>query len=223
MKKLKPNGQRAKNAITLIWIVLTLEIISLISEYFQYGLLQNAQNGIEISIEVADANDMRQRIIGILYLIALIVSAVTFIQWFRRAYYNLQLKTNHLTYSDGLAAGSWFIPIICFYRPYQIMKELYHETKSLLMKNKINFSQVFNNSSLGLWWTLWVINNLLGHFIFRYPTDTIDQLTEVTVASMISNIIGIPLALLAIKIVKNYSIIEPLLTNIDNYHETTNR
>lgn len=47
MGKLKPNGQRAKNAITLIWIVLALEIVSLISGYFQYDLLQTAANSGE--------------------------------------------------------------------------------------------------------------------------------------------------------------------------------
>ncbi len=43
MKNLKPNGQRAKNAITLIRIVLAIEIASLISGYFQYNLLQSVE------------------------------------------------------------------------------------------------------------------------------------------------------------------------------------
>ena len=86
MENLKPNGQRAKYVITLIWIVLALEIVSLISGYFQYDLLQTAANGGEISAETATANDTREQIIGIVYLIAYIISAVTFIQWFRRAF-----------------------------------------------------------------------------------------------------------------------------------------
>ena len=134
MENLKPNGQRAKNAITLIWIVLVLEIVLLISGYFQYDLLQTAANGSEISIETATANDTREQIIGIIFLIAYIISAVTFIQWFRRAYYNLHLKVNHLSRTEGWAAGSWFVPIVSLYRPYHIMKELYQETRELLVK-----------------------------------------------------------------------------------------
>jgi hypothetical protein len=225
MEELRPNEQRAKNAITLIWIVLALEIISLISGYFQYELLQNAANGADISTETANANDTREQIIGILYMIAMIISAVTFIQWFRRAYYNLHLKVNYLSHSEGWAAGSWFVPIVSLYRPYQIMKELYQETKELLTKKEISFNQNFTTNSLGLWWTLWIIDNFLGQFVFRYSmkADTIDELTISTVASMISNIVGIPLAFLAIKVIKDYSSVEPLLREIKADDETTNR
>lgn len=48
MNEIKPNGQRAKVAIILIWIMLVLEVISLISGYLQYNLLQIAVNGGEI-------------------------------------------------------------------------------------------------------------------------------------------------------------------------------
>ena len=198
MENLKPNGQRAKNAITLIWIVLALEIVSLISGYFQYDLLQTAANGGEISTETANANDTREQIIGIVYLIAFVISAVTFIQWFRRAYFNLHLRVNHLSQTEGWAAGSWFVPIVSLYRPYQIMKELYQETKALLTKNGLNNENI-STSSLGWWWTLWVISSFLGQFVFRYSmkAESIDELTISTVASMIENVVGIPLAPLA--------------------------
>ena len=150
MENLKPNGQRAKNAITLIWIVLALEIISLISGYFQYDLLQTVANGGEISTETATANETREQMIGIIYLIAYIISAITFIQWFRRAYFNLHLKVNHLSHTEGWAAGSWFVPIISLYRPYQIMKEIYQETKELLIEKGIDFKQSFSTSALVL-------------------------------------------------------------------------
>ena len=45
MESLRPNEQRAKNAIFWIWIVLALEIVNLISSYMQYDLLQTVANG----------------------------------------------------------------------------------------------------------------------------------------------------------------------------------
>ena len=223
MENLKPNGQRAKNAITLIWIVLALEIISLISGYFQYDLLQTVANGGEISTETATANDTREQMIGIIYLIAYIISAITFIQWFRRAYFNLHLKVNHLSQTEGWAAGSWFVPIISLYRPYQIMKEIYQETKELLIKKGIDFKQSFSTSALGWWWTLWIINNIIGQFVFRYSMKaaSIDELTTSTVVSMIGNIIGIPLALITVKVIRDYSNVEPMLIEIKDEEETT--
>ncbi len=223
MENLRPNEQRAKNAITLIWIVLALEIISLISGYFQYDLLQTVAKGGEISNETATANDTREQLIGVIYMIVYIISAVTFIKWFRRAYFNLHQRVNHLSQTEGWAAGSWFVPIVSLYRPYQIMKELYQETKELLVKNGLGVNENFTTNSLGWWWTLWIINNFIGQFVTRYSlkAESIDELTTSTIASMFSNIIGIPLALITVKVIKDYSNVEPLLNEIREDEETT--
>ncbi len=216
MENLRPNQQRAKNAITLIWIILVLEIISFISGYFQYDLLQTIANGDEVSMEVAAASDTRVQIVSIIYLIAAIISAVTFIQWFRRAYFNLHKKVTHLSHTEGWAAGSWFVPIVNLYRPYQIMKELYQETKELLVRKEINVNSNFTTNSLGWWWALWIISGIIAQFALRYSlrAESADELIITTIADMITNIIGIPLALITIKIIKDYSNIEPLLMEI---------
>jgi hypothetical protein len=216
MEDLRPNNQRAKYAIMLIWIVLTIDIMSLISSFFQYNLIQTVVNGGFISTEEANANDTREQIIGVIYMIVYIISAVTFIQWFRRAYFNLHLRANELSQSEGWAAGSWFVPFVNLYRPYQIMKELFYETKSLLMQNGISINDNFTSSSLGLWWTLWVTNNIVGNIVFKHSlkAESIDELTLSTIGSMIVNVIGIPLAIVTIRIIKDYSRVEPLLIEI---------
>lgn len=221
MENLKPNGQRAKIAIMLIWIVLTVEIISLLSDYLQYDLLQTVANGGQISTETATDNDLRQRIIAMIYLAVFIISGITFIRWFRRAYYNLHLKAESLSFTEGWAAGCWFVPIICLYRPNQIMKELYLETQSLLSQKNENYAQNLTTHSIVWWWALWIISSLLGQFIFRYSlnAETIDELTVTTIASIIASIIGIPLAIITVKVIKDYSEIEPLLYELKDGEE----
>lgn len=214
MEELKPNGQRAKNAITLIWIVLVLEVASLISGYFQYNLLQSVLNGGEVTIEEANANDTREQLISIVYLIVYIISAITFIQWFRRAYSNLHLKVSSLSFTEGWAAGGWFVPILNLFRPFQIMKELYNETRNLLLEKGFSNYEIISTKFLGWWWALWIINNLIGQFVFRYSigAESLDSLMVTSIAGMVSNAVGIPLALVAIKVIKDYSSVEPLLT-----------
>lgn len=213
MEELRPNEQRAKNAMLLIWIVLSINIVSLISNFLQYNLLHTVANGGFITPDEANANDSTQQIILIIYLIFFIISGVTFIQWFRRAYYNLHLKVDNLSHSEGWAAGCWFVPIISLYRPLQIMKELYNDTDFYLSKKGINIGKNFTTGALTLWWTLWIINNVLGQIIYRYTSDatSIDQLTTSTILNIIDKVIEIPLALITIKIIKDYSQIEPLL------------
>ncbi len=213
MNTLRANEQRARNAINVLWIVLAMECIALISGYFQYDLLQTVSNGGEISIEEANANDLREQFIGGITLIVFIISIVTFIMWFRRAYYNLHQKVSYLLYTEGWAAGCWFVPIISLFRPYQIMKELYQETKVLFEKKGIDITRYPSTSFLGIWWTLWIVSNLLGQFVFRYSlrAETLDELTTLTVAGIISNVIGIPLAYITAKVIGDYAKVEPLL------------
>jgi hypothetical protein len=213
MNTLKPNQQRAKIVLTFIWLVLAFEIISLISDYFQFLLLQNAAEGKHVSLEMANANDNRQQVIAIVYVIVYIISGITFILWFRRAYFNLHIKKNNLSYTDGWAAGCWFVPILNFYKPYQIMKELYRETDNLLSTKYVNDAEHLKTSTLGWWWALFLISGLIGRIAFNYSlhTDTVDKLIGSTVASMLSSIVSIPLALITIKVIKDYSNIEPLL------------
>jgi hypothetical protein len=210
MENLKPNDKRAKNAIILIWIMLALDIISFISGYFQYNLLESASKGIEISIETANANDLREQIIGITNLIVFFISAITFILWFRRAYYNLHLKSSFLTYKEEWAVYAWFLPFINLYRPFKIMKELYHETKRLLSRQGYGLDIKASSFTLGIWWTLWLTNNFIGQFILRYSqeSDTVDQIITTTIASMVGNIVGVFLSLITIKVISDYSKLE---------------
>jgi hypothetical protein len=212
MKTLKPNGQRAKNAIILIWIILVLDVLSLISGYFQYDLLSTVANGGFISPVQATFNDLREQIIAILYLLASIVSAITFIQWFRRAYFNLHLHVEYLLHPEGWAAGSWFVPIVSFYRPYQIMKELYEESIELLEKRGIHIPNISMNY-ISVWWAFWILSSIFGQIILRITlkSNTVDDYIFTTICSMIQNIVNIPLALLAIQVIKNYAKLEPHL------------
>ncbi|MDD5149344.1 MAG: DUF4328 domain-containing protein [Flavobacterium sp.] len=216
MQNLKPNEQRSQNAIILIWIALAMNCISLVSSYFQYDLLQTAANGGEISIEYATSNDNREQAIGIIQIIVFVVSAITFIQWFRRAYFNLHLRVNHLSETEGWAAGCWFVPIINLFRPYQIMKELFQETHLFLKRNDVHTTEHFSMPSLSLWWTFWIIDWFVGRFVFKYSmkAETIDELTTSTIAEMVSNGIGIVLAIITINIITEYSKLEPLMHKV---------
>ena len=221
IEPLRPNSQRAKIAIMLIWIVLAIEIISILSDYLQYDLLQTVANGEPISTETATSNDLRQKIIAITYLVAYVISGFTFIQWFRRAYYNLHLKAETLSFTEGWAAGCWFVPIISLYRPQQIMKELYEETLSLFRKKDPDTAVQLPTGYIGWWWTLWLIASFLGQFVFRYSlkAESLEAITTATIASIVASIIGIPLAICSVKIIKDYAAIELLLGNLHDTQE----
>uniref|UniRef100_UPI00404AE09F DUF4328 domain-containing protein n=1 Tax=Flavobacterium sp. TaxID=239 RepID=UPI00404AE09F len=222
MVNLRPNEERAKNAITMLWIMLIMEIVSMISSGFQYDLLQVIENNGDYSFAQVEANDLREQIIAILYLVLHVISIITFIQWFRRAYFNLHTRVNHLNHAEGWAAGSWFVPIIGLYRPYHIMVELYEETKIFLTKNNIRINQEFSTKAVSWWWTLWIISNFFSQIVFRYSNgaEEIDELRISTFLSIVINIISIPLTFVTIKVVRDYAEVEPLLNKVqDDFYD----
>lgn len=217
MDQIKPNDKRAKIALLLIFILLILEVVLLVLWYFQYDLVQSAIKGEEISSEAAEVSDSIINIISILYTILFIVSAVTFLRWFVRAYQNLELFAKELLYNQKQALWAWFIPIMNLFRPYEIMRELYKETNKLLVKYEpTNAEKIATDNYLSLWWGLWIISNIVGNILLRFPfeTTTLEGLTKFILVNIVSNLIGIPLCIVAAKIIKDYSSMETLLKKI---------
>ena len=213
MNKLRPNAQRAQTAILLVYIVMSLEIVSLISGYFQHNLLKSLSAGEYVSDAAASANDLRESMVGFISIIALVISGVTFIQWFRRAYFNLHQKLDYLANSEGWAAGAWFVPFVNLYKPFQIMRELYLETKEYLSNRGVVFQEAFTTNTLGVWWALWIMSSLVSQVVFRLSMDaeTVEEFITSTKVSMLGNVLGIPLALITVKVIKDYSKLEVLL------------
>lgn len=218
MNYIRPNQQRAKNAITLIWIVLVVEFVSFISSYFQYDLLQSVAHGNFVSLEEANANDTRELWMGIITIVSFLISAITFLSWFRRAYSNLGIKYGNLSNSDGWVIGSWFIPIISLYQPYEMMKELYEKTKKLLVGRHLIAEKNLATKHLGWWWGLWIISSIFGQVLFRLSLRAVslNELINITLAQMLLFIVDIPLAFLAVHVIREYAKVEHLLTEVED-------
>ena len=205
-KMLRPNEARAKYAIVMLFVILFLDVVSGYSSYLQLGLLNDLNEGIFVPDDVLTTNDLRERIIGVLYSIAMLVSAVFFIQWFRRAYYNLQVRTGNCEHGEGWAAGSWFVPIISLFRPLHIMKEMDTKTSRLIGSTTGKVVET-NGVVIGFWWALWILNNYLGNYVLKmaFREETIENYISSTTVEMINSFVGVPLALLAYFVVRNYA------------------
>ena len=219
----RPNGERARIAVILLCVVIVVELVVLVSDYLQYNLLNEILLG-DFAMEEAESSDRRQQIVGIISIVVFVASGVTFINWFRRAYYNLHVKFSHLGFQEQHALWSWFIPILSLFRPYRIMKEIYYRTELHLSKNAAYGASGLTHSVVGWWWTLWIVNNLVGQFVFRtaMSAETSEEFINNTIASMVSSLIGIASALLAIQMIRDYAAVEPLLAIPDEEPEAEN-
>ena len=93
------------------------------------------------------------------------------------------------------------------------MKKLYEETKKYI-NDSYNSAQVdLNTKLLGLWWTLWILNGIIGQIIYRLSknADTLPELITTTTLDIINGVIAVGLGIVTIRVIKDYSNIEGLL------------
>lgn len=211
---LRPNYDRAKTAILLIYIMMGLQILFAFSHYLQYELLGNLEKGI-VEYDDAESNDTRQQFIAIIIVVMSIVSAVTFIQWFRRAYFNLHSLSNGLKYSEGWAAGAWFVPILNLFRPYQIMRELFDESSRVISEKMGGFQPKPYLLNINLWWGLWIFSNVMSNIAFRLMpgTGSIEDLKTETLFGIFTALLEVPLAIITIRVIKQYMAHEEMLND----------
>ncbi|GAB4513932.1 MAG: hypothetical protein Tsb004_21540 [Allomuricauda sp.] len=212
---IRPNTNRALWAQYLIWAILGFSLFSLLSSYLQYDLLLKVQEGFYVSEHELTNNDLREGVVGIITIVLYVTSVILFIRWFRRAYYNLNSRGN-TTYDEGWAAGSWFVPIINLFRPYQIMKEIDDENCRLIEKHS---QKPISKSSIliGFWWAAWIIGGILGRYIFKsgLNAETLEELMASTQADMLGIVFDVPLSLLAIFTIREISKKEDLLFQLE--------
>ncbi|MDP4206262.1 MAG: DUF4328 domain-containing protein, partial [Bacteroidota bacterium] len=123
---IRRNDRRAKSTILFLWIIFSLSIFLLIFELQYHKHLRSAiETGEGLTSNQLMLSEMLVYGFTLLVHITELVLGILFISWFRRLYYNLHLIFNQLSYKEGWAAGCWFVPVLCFFRPYVIMKEIW--------------------------------------------------------------------------------------------------
>lgn len=229
MGELRPNARRASNAILMIWITMSVSVISLLSYIIQYDMLLQMRDGAFFSSDELDFNDVRVGFILFLYLIVYFISGITFIKWFRRAYYNLHQRMSNLSHSEEWAAIGWFVPILNFFRPYTIMVELFRETKKLLDFRQVRMPNDLNRDVVGWWWALWILSGILTYTTKDAGTledvsreiTTVQNMLDSTIMEIIVAALEIPLAIITVKMIKKYAAVEPLLNEADGVGPTS--
>jgi len=199
--ELRNNSERAQWILVIFYMMLGFTAIVLYSDYMQYQLLQN-----DFTSEEADANDSRQQIVAIIELVIYLLAVVFFIMWFRRAYYNLHQTNAKLEFTEGWAAGAWFVPFINIVRPYQIMKEIWVKTQEESGQAILEPSTAL----VGWWWATLMIGGMVTRGVSKLAenADTVEKLETSTIATIAAELINIPSLLIVILLIKKVSSFE---------------
>lgn len=209
MEPLKSNEKRGKAAMILIGIITAICTVLVIASGIDiYSLIQHSQ-GLEMSEFAISVSDSMLLIGWYSFFTAYIISAITFILWFQRAYYNLAILTGNTEYDNGWAIGSWFIPIANLFIPYKIMKELYEKTDQYLL---ISEDEDYTENRLtikyiGWWWALWIISNVSFRIIDNGMSmvQALDAIIICRMLYIISILLFIILGFITIIVIQDYA------------------
>jgi hypothetical protein len=194
----KPNQERARYAVILMYAIVACHALGAIASLFNRNLDFDSKYYNLITAGIG--------LLAIIQLIIYVLTIIFFIMWFRRAYNNLHLMgSRHLEFSEGWAAGSWFVPFVNLGRPYKIMKDIWNETQ-LLGRNPSEGFQAEDGGIVGWWWAMWIIGNIISNISFRMQMGSIpvDSSTS-NIASLLSDLSSVAAGLLVIRIIRKIS------------------
>ncbi len=112
---------------TLLLIGFVLSLLHFVSALMQYNLLSHRP----YTHAAAVANDERQRLISVGYLLIYFTKTGFFLRWIYLAQRNLpELGARSLVATPGWAAGSFFIPFVNLWAPFAAMRQLVKASRS---------------------------------------------------------------------------------------------
>ena len=208
---LRPNRERGRAAMYCMVLMLLLMLPAALIQGMLARTMLLIMYADHIPVAALSAGILAQLALSFLLIVVSICNMVLFFMWFRRAYYNLRLIKGKTRYAVGWAVGAWFIPVVHLFMPYQIMNELFRDTKQLLLDANLSNVAKLPKNWVGLWWTLSISYIIATVVLQLLPYFTILPTTMVIYSNYIQVAVGCVITCLMIKIIYDYAKMEKLL------------
>jgi hypothetical protein len=187
-------------AMILLPLVCVIELVVTLQEWRAAGLIVDVRNGAVSS--AADLEDAASALTSgsVLTLGVLLAAGIVFLVWLWRARVNAERLAGRQSQrrGRGWTIGGWFCPVVNFWYPYQVVRDIYAASSP---------RQPVRTVVVRLWWTMWMVNVIIGDVLVR-STNSADLAQELrTRASLetLSLVFEIAAAALAIIIVRRVS------------------
>ncbi|MDJ1485110.1 DUF4328 domain-containing protein [Cytophagaceae bacterium YF14B1] len=187
------NSDRARHVVLFFWVYLGIIVAATGADCLQLWIISKWEAGKEVNPTFRNIHYWLYLLLNLSISATFVATIIVFIQWFRRAYHNLQRGGNYIMNSESAALWHWFIPIANLFWPYKIMKEIWYETQGTYT------SDLKSHGILRVWWILFIISN------FRFEVQTngkAENLIRNNIIDIARDIITIPAILVTIYVVK---------------------
>lgn len=183
-------------------LVLTavVTVISLVSGVAERIFLLHAQAGL-YPARMAEARNAWLVTIGFVQTGLYVVTALCVFVWTYRMNRNVRrLGARGMRFSPGWSIGSYFIPIVGLWKPYQAMCEIWCASR-----DPANWSSVVPTARLGWWWACLIAACTVGRLSngMADGVESVDDRLVANLLTLISDSLIAPLCLLLLTIVRD--------------------
>ena len=192
MREFKDPTGLANAATIAVLVYMMLDII--------YGLFSFLH--LQSPPAVESGRFLASGLVGLLDFIAMVLCFILVGCWIHRASANAHVLSNEMTISPGWAVGSYFIPILNLFRPFQGMKEAW-----MASHYRHSWQGESAPGLLVVWWTLWIVVNILNNISFRLSLDNPDILPTAPILwlDVVIALLNLPLCLVLIRMMRELS------------------
>jgi hypothetical protein len=153
-----PNAERARTVVLFFWIFIAVLGINTILEVVTATQINSPADLMFGNKPLLIATVL---VAGVRF-IGFILMAVFFIMWMRRAYHNLhKAGSRNLRHSEGWASGAWFVPILNFAWPLQIMRDIWEETQNVFRPQNQQRYEYEEDNITRWWWAMFLASGFV--------------------------------------------------------------
>ena len=206
-----PNQKRARFAIITLGICAAAIALDIGTTWWQIKMRQSDKKTLELIKISQDTINL----ISMLHLAAMVLCAIFFISWLRRAYANLhRLGLWAVSLHEVWALAGWFVPLFNLWRPYIVVGETWRETQHAI-PGKVEAEGEKSAAIINGWWTCWLIY-FWGPTIMRRLFQGYSKGAQIMrmKADVLTDTFGIVAAILAILIIRQLSRFERELESV---------
>jgi hypothetical protein len=133
--------------------------------------------------------------VDVLRFIFMWILFINFLRWIYGMNRMLVARHREPRFSAVMSVGSFFIPVLNLFRPFQVLADLR------------DLSGSRGQTRVGLWWILWIISHIIGRFVIKYTMTSFDLRYHAagTAIYLVSNAVDIALYLIEFDMVKRIS------------------
>lgn len=166
-----------------------VSIMTIGLETFGLNAITRYEAGDMLAVDLFDQYDRFTFTLSIVSVLATIAAGTLWAIWQYKAAKRVLGRTRR---TPGWHAGSWFIPVVSFWFPYQNISDLWRAAGRSRPSWQV------------LWWALWILSNVVIQISGRLyaNAETFDALSVSLGASIVGEsltIVAVPLAILIVR------------------------